>query len=105
MKPTSITFSCDSAFGGQTSVHSGVSNRVHAAFTHALGSPKRAVHSLLVLHPSRSLVSTITLQLEEASAHTPHASSQQRIRSRVRGVALDLPAAINDPLLKMRLSD
>ena len=54
---------------------------VHWALTQALGSPKRAVHSLLLVQASRVSVLTITLQPEAASRLAPNASNQEARRT------------------------
>jgi hypothetical protein len=90
MKPINITLSCDIALAGQTSVHSGVKSFVHSALTHALGSPKRAVHSLLLEQASRGSVFTTTLQLQAASRLAPKASSPEARLAAARSVWLNV---------------
>src|SRR3954469_11899954 len=102
MNPINITLSWDIALAGQTSVHSGVSSLVHSVFTQALGSPKRAVHSALLVQASRSFVSTITLQAADASRLAPQASHQPCRKTRPRA---RVPfRVLNASELKTRLS-
>src|SRR4051812_39923249 len=77
MNPINITLSWDIALGGQISVHSGVSSLAHWVLTQALASPKRAVHSLLLVHASRSSVFTIKLQPEATSQLAAQANSHE----------------------------
>src|SRR4051794_14081104 len=99
-----ITLSWASALGGQTSVHSGLSSGMHSELTHALGSPNRSVHSRVVEHPSRCLVSTTTLQLDTESAHEPATNDQQALRSSGHAAALNPIPNIRHLFVKTRLS-
>src|SRR4051812_22982488 len=103
MKPINITLSWDIALAGQTSLHSGVSSFLHSLFAQALGSPKRAVHSALLVHASRSLVFTITLQPEATSRLAPQANSQEACRKARRRRARFRLRAMVASELKTRL--